>query len=146
MRPRHAPRPILTKSEQMARVRSRNTKPELSLRKAVWARGRRYRLHAGIPGSPDIVFCGPRLVVFVDGCFWHGCPEHYTAPGANAEFWRAKIERNKARDRRVDRELAEDGWRVLRLWEHEIEASLMTAVDRVLKALDHPDAEQLRPR
>jgi DNA mismatch endonuclease (patch repair protein) len=129
----------LTKSEQMARVKSRNTKPELSLRKALWARGGRYRVHAGLPGSPDIVFRGARLAIFVDGCFWHGCPKHYTAPRANAGFWTAKIERNRARDRRVDRELVADGWYVLRLWEHEIEASLPMVLERVFEALNRPE-------
>lgn len=120
----------------MARVRSRNTTPEVALRKELWALGRRYQLHAPIAGRPDIVFARARVAVFVDGCFWHGCPKHYTAPAANAEFWRAKLERNVARDRRVDRELAGHGWLVLRLWEHEIETSLPTAVDRVTRALD----------
>jgi DNA mismatch endonuclease, patch repair protein len=120
----------------MARVRSRNTTPEVALRKELWALGRRYRLHAPIPGRPDIVFARARVAVFVDGCFWHGCPEHYTAPAANAEFWRAKLERNVARDRQVDRELAGHGWLVLRLWEHEIETALPTAVERVTRALD----------
>ncbi len=136
---RDASKPKLTKSEQMARVKSRNTKPELSLRKTLWARGRRYRVHAGLPGSPDIAFQGARLAIFVDGCFWHGCPEHYTAPRANAGFWTAKIERNRARDRRVDRELVADGWSVLRLWEHEIEVSLPLAADRVLEALNRSE-------
>jgi DNA mismatch endonuclease (patch repair protein) len=126
----------MTKSEQMARVRSRNTRPEVALRKALWSRGKRYRLHARIPGSPDIAFIAARLAVFVDGCFWHGCPEHYTAPVTNAAFWEAKLERNLARDQRVDRQLAEAGWRVIRLWEHDVEGSLTSAVDRVLEALD----------
>jgi DNA mismatch endonuclease (patch repair protein) len=120
----------------MARVRSRNTAPEVVLRKELWALGRRYQLHAPIPGRPDIVFAGPRVAVFVDGCFWHGCPEHYSAPAANAEFWRAKLERNVARDRRADHDLAGDGWLVLRVWEHEIATALPAAVDRVTRAID----------
>lgn len=116
-------------------MQSRNTAPEMRLRKALWARGCRYRLHAHIPGSPDIVFAAARLAVFVDGCFWHGCPEHYTAPVANSEFWRMKLERNVSRDRSVDRTLATAGWKVLRFWEHEIDASLPLAVDMVVKTL-----------
>ncbi len=105
------------------------------LRRALWARGYRYRTHAALPGSPDIAFLGVCVAVFVDGCFWHGCPEHYTAPVANAEFWRTKLERNVARDRRVDAELADAGWTVVRLWEHEVVRSLDAAVRQVAGAL-----------
>ena len=131
----------MSKSEQMARVRSRNTAPELALRRALWARGRRYRLHRDLPGTPDLVFVGPKLAVFIDGCFWHGCPVHYTAPAANSAFWQAKLERNLARDRRVDQELDAAGWSVLRIWEHEIRASLDACVRSVEAALTAP----LRP-
>lgn len=123
---------LLSKSEQMARVKSKNTALEVTLRKALWHRGARYRLRQKLPGSPDLVFIGARLVVFVDGCFWHGCPEHHTFPKANAEFWRAKLERNLARDRRVDQELVDLGWTVVRIWGHEVERDLEHAVERVL--------------
>ncbi len=128
----------LTKSEQMARVRTRDTAAEVTLRRALWARGRRYRVHAKLPGRPDVVFPGQRLAVFVDGCFWHGCPEHYTAPATNSPFWRRKLDENAERDRRVDRQLEEQGWRVLRLWEHEVERELDAAVEKVVAALDRP--------
>ncbi|HSH60414.1 MAG TPA: very short patch repair endonuclease [Acidimicrobiales bacterium] len=131
---RTSPRPTLSKSEQMARVRSAETGPELSLRRAIWAMGGRYRLRPRLPGSPDLVFTSARLAVFVDGCFWHGCPEHYRAPKANADFWRAKVERNVSRDRRVDGELSASGWRVLRVWEHEIRADVPNVAARVLAA------------
>ncbi|MGV3723966.1 MAG: very short patch repair endonuclease [Actinomycetota bacterium] len=125
-------KPLLTKSEQMARVKSRNTALEVSLRKALWHRGARYRLRLKLPGSPDLAFISVRLVVFVDGCFWHGCPDHHTFPKANAEFWRNKLERNVARDRRVDQELAELGWQVVRVWGHEVEQDVNGVVERVL--------------
>ncbi|MEK6251657.1 MAG: very short patch repair endonuclease [Actinomycetota bacterium] len=129
-------RPPLSKSEQMARVRSSNTKPELTLRRELWRRGLRYRLGVRLPGRPDICFIGRRVAVFVDGCFWHGCPDHYTAPRQNWEFWQAKLERNMERDRRVDRELQDAGWSVLRLWEHQTHGeSLVEAVEAVEQSL-----------
>lgn len=79
-----------------------------------WRRG------SALPGKPDFVFSKLRLVVFVDGCFWHGCPQHRSTPATNASYWREKLAANRRRDRRVDRELASRGWRVLRIWEHEL--------------------------
>lgn len=108
----------MTKSEQMARVRRSGTRAEWALRRSLWAAGLRYRLGMKLPGSPDLVFVRAHLAVFVDGCFWHGCPDHYRAPVGNAAFWAAKLQANRARDERVDRELAATGWRVERVWEH----------------------------
>ena len=102
----------LTKSEQMARVRSKDTQPELILRRALWRRGCRYRLHVSLPGTPDMIFPGARVAVFIDGCFWHRCPEHYTEPAENGDFWRRKIERNVSRDASANERLAEAGWMV----------------------------------
>lgn len=132
MRIRKTPGKKLTKSEQMARVRSRNTAPEEALRKALWAQGARYRLHARLPGTPDLAFPSARLAVFVDGCFWHGCPKHYSSPVTNATFWAVKLARNLARDKSAENALGRLGWRVLRIWEHEIRESLGEAVERVL--------------
>lgn len=110
----------LTKSEQMARVRSSGTSSELELRKILRGLGVRYSLRRKLPGSPDLVITSSRTAVFVDGCFWHKCPRHYSAPATNVEFWRLKIDRNVARDGRVDRELRRLGWRVMRIWAHEL--------------------------
>jgi DNA mismatch endonuclease, patch repair protein len=121
----------LTRSEQMARIRSRNTHPELLLRRALWHLGYRYRVEFDLPGSPDLAFVREKLVIFVDGCFWHGCPVHYKPPSRNEEFWRVKLERNVSRDRRVDLELQQQGWAVLRLWEHEIVNSLDSTVTKI---------------
>lgn len=115
----------------MSRVPNRDTGPELLLRRRLWAMGCRYRLRRKLPGSPDLVFVGRRLAVFVDGCFWHGCSLHHTLPAANRDFWLRKLERNQARDRRVDEELAAMGWTVLRVWEHEVRADLEGAATRV---------------
>ncbi|WP_236976865.1 MULTISPECIES: very short patch repair endonuclease [Mycobacterium] len=103
--------------------RSRDTTPEKLLRSALHALGLRFRVSARpIPSlnrTADIVFRPARIAVFVDGCFWHGCTTHYTAPRANADFWRAKIQRNQERDRQTDEQLAAEGWTVMRFWEHE---------------------------
>jgi DNA mismatch endonuclease (patch repair protein) len=125
---------LLTKSEQMARVRSRDTYAELAVRRALWARGLRYRLRPKLPGTPDIVFPGPKVAVFVDGCFWHGCPEHYSAPLANERFWQEKLLRNRRRDQAADASLRDLGWLALRVWEHDIR-NLDQVVDRVHAAV-----------
>lgn len=106
---------------RMQATRQTNTSPELALRSALWALGFRYRVHFRLPGMrrrADIVFPRDRIAVFVDGCFWHGCPDHGTWPKSNAEWWRSKIEANRRRDRDTDRRLSADGWTVLRFWEH----------------------------
>jgi len=119
----------------MSRIRGRDTGPELVLRRALWARGLRYRLENKLPGRPDIVFRGAKVAVFVDGCFWHGCPLHAVRPKANAEFWRKKLDANIERDTRVTAELKEMGWHVLRFWEHEIRDSVSVVVDRIAGVL-----------
>ncbi len=101
----------------------RDTAPELALRRELHRRGLRYRVEVALPVAPrrrmDIVFAPARLVVLVDGCFWHGCPSHGTAARANADYWSAKIVANQLRDADTDARLRADGWEVLRVWEHE---------------------------
>ena len=115
----------------MRRVRSRDTSCELLLRRALHRRGLRYSLTRRLPGSPDVALVRSRVAVFVDGCFWHGCPEHCRRPSSNTDYWGRKIDRNMARDRRVTEELEEAGWRVLRFWEHEVRASPARCAARV---------------
>lgn len=104
----------------MSRQRHRDTAPELALRRALHAIGLRYRVHpAGLPGRPDVVLTRAQIAVFVDGCFWHRCPEHAVAPKANADWWREKLARNVERDREADRQLQQLGWVIIRVWEHE---------------------------
>ena len=79
-----------------------------------------WRRHISLPGRPDFTFRKARLALFIDGCFWHGCPSHYRVPASNSEFWRQKVDLDIARDASVDRKLAEMRWRVLRFWEHEL--------------------------
>lgn len=115
----------------------RDTKPELEVRRRLHARGVRYRVdvrpESDLRLRGDLVWKGRRLVVFIDGCYWHGCPLHRTHPKANAEWWQEKIEANVARDRRHDRALRERGWRVLRFWEHE---DADAVVDAIVAALE----------
>jgi len=107
----------------MRAQRERDTAVEKEIRSRLHALGLRYRLHrrllAGLRREVDLAFPRARVAVFVDGCFWHGCPEHGTWPKNNAAFWRRKIEENVRRDRDTDARLAADGWTVLRVWEHE---------------------------
>lgn len=120
----------------MSRQKSKDTKIEVALRKTLHASGLRFRVHGrpvkGVRREADIVFGPARVAVFVDGCFWHGCPEHATWPRRNAEFWRAKIEGNRARDRDTDARLAEAGWLAVRVWEHEPPAESAVRVAEVV--------------
>lgn len=119
------------RSRCMSRIRGRDTRPELIIRKMLWSLGCRYRVNSKLPGRPDIVFTRQRLAVFIDGCFWHRCPLHYQAPATNPAFWEAKIGRNVRHDRKVDVLLAKEGWSVLRIWEHEVR----TDPERVLRVI-----------
>ncbi len=124
-----------TRSELMASVRQRDTAPELALRKALWAVGCRYRKQAALPGRPDIAFPGARVAVFVDGCYWHGCPRHYSSPASNRPFWVEKLRANDARDQRKDAELEALRWRTLHVWECDIKTELDAVVARIQRAL-----------
>lgn len=121
---------------RMREQRRRDTAPELALRRELHRRGRRYRVdRAPLPGlrrRADLVFPTARVAVFVDGCFWHCCPVHGTRPKNNASWWAAKLDTNVARDRDTDTRLADAGWRVVRVWEHEDSVTAADAVDRVL--------------
>lgn len=115
--------PPLTRSENMSRIRGKDTKPEMAVRRALWAAGLRYRLHdKRLPGHPDLVFPARRAVVFVHGCFWHcheGCA-NFRIPKTRADWWGAKLARNKTRDTEVRAALEMAGWRVIVIWECEV--------------------------
>ena len=117
--------------------RGRDTRPELALRSAVHALGLRYRVNVRpVPGlrcTADLVFTRAKVSVFLDGCFWHGCPTHGTWPKTNSDWWREKIEANRSRDRDTDRKLRVAGWKVLRFWEHVDPAAAATRVVRMLR-------------
>jgi DNA mismatch endonuclease (patch repair protein) len=118
----------------MSRNKGCDTQPELLLRRACWRIGLRYRLNTQLPGRPDFVLPGCKVAVFVDGCFWHGCPEHYKAPATRATFWQLKRAANARRDERVNDALAALGWTVVRIWEHDVRRSLVQAVETVVAA------------
>ena len=121
----------------MRAQRERDTGTERALRSELHARGLRFRLHRrllkGLRREADLVFPRARVAVFVDGCFWHGCPEHATWPRNNAAFWREKIETNVARDRDTDARLAAEGWTVIRVWEHEAPAEAAKRIEAAVR-------------
>jgi DNA mismatch endonuclease (patch repair protein) len=124
----------------MQATRRRDTPGEVALREALSALGLRYRIDVSLPGSrrrADVAFVARKVAVFVDGCFWHGCPKHGTWPKTNAAWWRSKIEGNRERDRDTGRRLRQAGWTVLRFWAHD-DAAL--AARRVEQALRHKTA------
>src|SRR5262249_45294732 len=123
-------------SRIMAAVRSKNTAPELALRKALYAAGLRgWRCNfRGAPGSPDIAWVGRRVAVFVDGAFWHGHPSRHR-PGRSGEYWDAKIKANMVRDRKTDHELSRLGWKVIRIWDFDVRRDLTSCVARIEAAL-----------
>jgi DNA mismatch endonuclease, patch repair protein len=126
----------LSRSENMARIRGQNTSPEVALRKALSAAGVRYRLHVKTPGGKaDIAIPSKRVALFIDGCFWHGCPEHYVKPRSSSPFWDAKLTENTSRDRRQTLKLDAEGWVALRVWEHELRENPAKVTARILDAL-----------
>ncbi|EME14427.1 very short patch repair endonuclease [Rhodococcus triatomae] len=137
MTPRPLPDSAATR-DRMSAQRRRDTAPELALRRELHRRGRRYRVdRAPLPGMrrrADLVFPGERVAVFVDGCFWHSCPEHATSPKNNADWWAEKLAGNVARDRDTDTRLAAAGWTVVRVWEHENPMVAADAVEAALRA------------
>ena len=115
-----------------------DTRPELALRSELHRRGNRFRKAMapvkGVRCRADIVFGRARVAVFVDGCFWHRCPEHGTSPRTNSEYWQVKLDRNVARDRRNDDALAASGWAVVRVWEHEDVLDAANRVEAILRS------------
>lgn len=123
------------RSQVMALIRSRGNKDtELKLirvfkehRFSGWLR------HVSLPGTPDFIFRAYRVAIFVDGCFWHGCPRCYSRPKTNSKFWDSKIARNRERDRSANRELRKRGWRVVRIWQHELSRKNARRLQRKLR-------------
>lgn len=119
-------------ARRMSTLRRRDNVPEMAVRRLLHARGARYRVCFRIPEQRrrtiDIAFLGARLAVYIDGCFWHGCPEHLHIPKANAAWWVAKLDMNRARDASATAQLESLGWRVLRFWEHEDPATVVSAI------------------
>lgn len=116
----------------MRRTKGRDNDRERQVRSALFQRGKRFRVHArivsGTTRTVDIAFPAKKVAVFLDGCFWHGCPEHGTMPKRNGAFWATKIARNRERDQDTDARLRGLGWRVLRYWEHENSADVVESI------------------
>jgi DNA mismatch endonuclease, patch repair protein len=131
-------------SKRMRQNRRRDSRAELALRSELHRRGLRFRVDMALRAGgrlvrPDIVFTRARIAVFVDGCFWHCCPEHGNQPRANSDYWGPKLARNVARDRAVGEALGRGGWEVLRVWEHEPVWQAATQVERkYLRTLNSP--------
>ncbi|MGD9631040.1 MAG: very short patch repair endonuclease [Pyrinomonadaceae bacterium] len=139
MRDNRSPTPT---SDAVSRVmsanRSRDTKPEITLRKALWNAGHRgYRLHyKKVPGRPDISFVGKKVAIFVNGCYWHRCPKcNYPLPKNNTAFWQAKFDRNIERDARKRKDLKALGWKVITVWECDLKKRMPATLARIVKAL-----------
>jgi len=136
------------RSEVMSLIRNKgNKQTELRLVKLLRERGiRGWRRGSKLPGHPDFVFSRARLAVFVDGCFWHGCPKHCRIPKTQKKFWHEKIETNKKRDRKKTRELKKLGWRVMRIWQHSLRTALVErTIARLLRMLGPLAWEQSAP-
>jgi DNA mismatch endonuclease, patch repair protein len=127
-------------SRRMAKVRQKGTGAEVALRRELYRLGLRYRIDYEVLRTPrrvaDVAFPGRRIAVFVDGCFWHGCPEHATWPKQNAEFWREKIEANQRRDADTNARLLSLGWTVLRFWSHETPTEAALTVAHEVASID----------
>jgi DNA mismatch endonuclease, patch repair protein len=125
-------------SERMSRLGRRDTAPELALRSELHRRGLRFRVDQRIVPAvrtrPDVAFPRAKVAVFVDGCFWHACPEHQTWPAANRTWWRQKLEENVRRDQRTNDALAAEGWLVIRVWEHEPPAQAAERVEHAVRS------------
>lgn len=121
----------------MRRFRSRDTKPELAVRRYLHAAGFRYRVHVAVPEHPrrtiDIAFSRQKVAVFIDGCYWHACPQHGRVPATNSTWWAEKLRRNVERDQETDAALERNGWTVMRFWEHEDPTVAAEAVERAIR-------------
>jgi DNA mismatch endonuclease (patch repair protein) len=130
------------RSELMSKIKSKNTKPEIKVRKALWALGYRYRKNVKkLPGCPDIVFTKFRLVVFIDGEFWHGhnWERKKAMLKTNRDFWIPKIERNMQRDSQNDELLSDKGWYVIRIWEMQVKNNFEDCINRIVNYIENCD-------
>lgn len=126
----------LQRSKIMRAVRSKDTKIEVAFRKVLWKKGFRYSKNsAKYFGKPDIVLKKYETVIFLDSCFWHGCQKHFRMPATRKEYWEEKIERNKQRDKKVNQYYKKLGWKIFRIWEHDMQLKLDENIKKVIKTL-----------
>jgi len=132
-------------SRLMSKNKSKNTKPEIVLRKEMWRkRIRGYRLHwKKVPGKPDIAFPGRRIAIFVNGCFWHRCPHcQPQLPKSNVDFWKNKFEKNVERDKNKREQLAQVGWETITIWECQIKNNVIEQVELIRQTLSRKEGQQ----
>lgn len=123
--------------KNMQNIRSKGTKIEQNICKALWKQGVRYRKNRpDLPGKPDISIKKYKIAVFLDSCFFHGCSEHLKVPKTNTDYWTSKIARNKERDERINKRYLDMGWQVYRFWEHEIKLNQDYVLSTILKAIN----------
>ncbi|MFA4817425.1 MAG: very short patch repair endonuclease [Parcubacteria group bacterium] len=121
------------RSDIMSKVRSKETGIEIKIRKELWKAGFRYRKNvSGYLGKPDILLKKYKTVIFVDSCFWHGCKKHGSMPQTRKKFWKEKIEQNKERDKEINKHYKKIGWKVVRIWEHDMDKNLQKTIDWVI--------------
>jgi len=124
------------RSEIMSKVRSKDSKIEVSFRKAIWKAEFRYRKNpTKYFGKPDLVLKKYKTVIFIDSCFWHGCKKHCRLPSTRKKYWTEKIERNKRRDKEVNRYYKKIGWQVLRIWEHKLQKDFNKTIEKIINSL-----------
>lgn len=124
------------RSEIMSKIKGQDSKIELELRKNIWAQGLRYRKNSGsFFGKPDIVFKKYKTAIFIDSCFWHGCKKHCRLPKTNKKFWKQKIDKNKKRDKDVNKHYKKSGWKIIRVWEHSIRKDITNVANKIKTGL-----------
>ena len=125
------------RSYNMSQIRCKNTKPEINLRKFLWNKKLRgYRLNTKLYGKPDIVYSKFQIVIFIDGCQWHKCPRHFVMPKSNISFWKKKINSNVKRDSKVNEYFKKEGWRIIRVWEHDLKGKdINRNLTRIIKRI-----------
>ena len=124
------------RSEIMSKVKSKDTKIEIEFRKAIWKTGFRYRKNpSGYFGKPDLISKKNKTIIFIDSCFWHGCKKHCRLPSTRKKYWLPKIERNKQRDKEVNRYYKKLGWKIIRVWEHRIIKNFNQEIKKMIKLL-----------
>lgn len=132
---------VLTRKQRsycISQIHGENTQPELLLREAISKAGiRGYRLHYRLPGKPDIVFPKRKIAIFIDGCFWHKCPKCFPMLSTTKRYWVRKISNNVKRDKTVSKQLRDKGWKVVRLWEHDVRKKLNKCSYKLLKQLKY---------
>ena len=127
------------RSKIMSKIKGKDTKPEMLIRKELFGKGYRYSLRRRFKElnfRPDLVMVSRRTCIFVDGCFWHGCPQCYKRPKTNRRFWKNKIKRNVERDKEQNEFLLEHGWKVIRVWEHDVMKDFNDTIEKIIDKIE----------